>query len=91
MSWDDIGYVMSSQYRVEVMNHLSEGAKTPSAIAESTDIPIAHVSRALSNLRDRGLVELLVPEERKKGRFYGLTEEGEDVWEEVESQGITTQ
>lgn len=87
MGWDEVGYVISSEYRKEIMRHLSEGPKTPSAMAKpNTDIPIPHVSRALKNLRERDLVELLVEEERKKGRLYGLTDEGEEVWNHVSNQ-----
>ncbi|WP_345778547.1 winged helix-turn-helix domain-containing protein [Natrinema sp. DC36] len=87
MNWDNVGYVISSQYRIEIMKRLDEGPKTPSAMAKpNSDIPIAHVSRALTNLREKDLVELLVPEERKKGRVYGLTDEGEAIWEEAKKQ-----
>lgn len=91
--WDESGYVMSSKYRIEVMRQLAEGVKTPSTIRDNTDengmeIPISHISRALGNLRDRDLVELKVPEEREKGRYYGLSELGEEVWEHAESEGL---
>lgn len=76
-----LGLIAASDYRQSVVNRLADGAATPSTIAESTDIKIAHVSRALSTLRDAGAVELLVPEERKKGRVYGLTDAGEQVAE----------
>lgn len=89
MTWDEAGYVISSKYRIEVMKRLAEGPKTPSAMARpNSDIPIAHVSRALTNLRERDLVELLVEEERKKGRLYGLTDEGEKVWDVVKDQAV---
>lgn len=87
MTWDEVGYVLSSKYRTEVMEFLADTPRTPSAMAKpNSEIPIAHVSRALSNLRERGLVELLVDEDRKKGRLYGLTDDGEEVWEVVEAQ-----
>lgn len=89
MTWDEVGYVISSKYRVEIMKRLAEGPKTPSAMAKpNSDIEIAHVSRALSNLKDRDLVDLLVDESRQKGRLHGLTKEGEEVWEEVKKQGV---
>lgn len=81
--WDAIGFVISSQYRVAVLRHLSEGPAMPSRIAEMEDYQISHISNALTALRERSLVELLVPEERKKGRIYGLTEVGERVWEQI--------
>lgn len=86
--WDEIGYIISSKYRVTVLRELAEGPATPSRIAADSNISIAHVSRALQELRDRGLVELLVPEDRRKGRIYGITESGEAVWGEIESENL---
>lgn len=86
--WDRIGFVISSQYRVTVLERLASGPATPSQIADDEDIGIAAVSLALTDLRDRDLVDLLVPEDRRKGRVYGITEEGEEVWERISQQGL---
>jgi DNA-binding transcriptional ArsR family regulator len=86
--WDEIGFVISSDYRVTALQRLAEGPATPSQIATDADIGIAHVSRALKGLRERDLVELLVPEDRKKGRVYGITSEGKGVWQQIESQNL---
>lgn len=84
--WDLIGFVISSQYRELVIDELSTHPSTPSQIAERTDASIASISHALSQLRERDCVELLVDEERRKGRVYGLTETGEDVWEHLQEE-----
>lgn len=84
--WDAIGFVISSQYRLAVVRNLSEGPATPSRIADEEDYQISHISNALTALRNRSLVELLVPEERKKGRIYRLTESGERVWRQINDQ-----
>lgn len=78
--WDDIGFVISSQYRVAVLRRLADGPATPSRIADGSGLAISHISRSLGKLRDRELVELLVSEDQKKGRVYGITERGERVW-----------
>ena len=44
-----------------------------------------HVGR---DLRERSLVELLVSEDRKKGRVYGLTERGSAVWDTIEAENM---
>lgn len=44
--------------------------QTARQIADATDSGIAHISRALSDLQDRVFVELLVAEERHKGRIW---------------------
>jgi len=84
--WDAIGFVISSQYRVAVLRHLAEGPATPSRVADEEDYQISHISNALTTLRERSMVELLVPENRKKGRIYGLTPKGQRVWELIKDQ-----
>ncbi len=86
--WDEIGFVISSRYRVEVLRRLSEGPATPTQIASDSGAGIAHISRALSSLRERDLVELLVSEDRKKGRVYGITEPGEEIWEQIQAENM---
>lgn len=86
--WDEVSYVISSSYRVGVLGRLADGPATPSRIAEDTDCSIAHVSRALRGLRDRDLVDLLVSEERQKGRVYGITDRGREIWETIEAQNL---
>jgi DNA-binding MarR family transcriptional regulator len=86
--WDEIGYVLSSRYRVAVLRRLAEGPAIPSQIASDTDLNISHISRALQGLRERSLVSLLVSEDRRKGRVYGITEKGEEVWGQIEEQDL---
>jgi len=86
--WDEIGFVLSSQYRKAVLRRLAQSPAPPSTIASDTGINLSHVSRSLQRLREEGLVELLVPETRRKGRVYGITSHGEEVWEKIVSQGL---
>lgn len=89
--WDEIGYVISSRYRVTVLNQLADGPATPSRIASKSQLSIAHISRALGELRDHDLVTLLVSEDRKKGRVYGITEKGANVWEQIDMKNLVDQ
>lgn len=86
--WDDVSYVISSQYRVDVLGRLQTGPASPSLIADDTGRSIAHVSRALQELQEEGLVKLLVSESRRKGRVYGMTELGETVMETIQTQDM---
>jgi DNA-binding transcriptional ArsR family regulator len=88
VNWDDISFVISSRYRVVSMQRLSDGPATPSQIAQDEDVGLSHVSRALQELRDRGLVTLLVSDNRNKGRVYGLTEPGADIWNRIETENM---
>jgi DNA-binding MarR family transcriptional regulator len=86
--WAAVGYVISSTYRIRVLRRLAESPAPPSKIAEDTDCATSHVSRALVDLRENGLVYLLVPEGRKKGRIYGITDRGREIWETIEAQNL---
>lgn len=88
--WDEIGFVISSRYRIIALRRLAVGPATPSQIATDASVGIAHISRALQDLRDRSLVDLLVSDDRKKGRVYGLTEHGRDVWETIDTENLAT-
>lgn len=85
LDYDDVSYVVASDYRKRVLADLAGGPSKPSAISERLGgIDIAHVSRSLQELRDRDLVELLVSEDVRKGRIYGLTDAGELTAKEIE-------
>lgn len=88
VEWDDIGFVISSAYRTAVLRRLADSPSTPSQIGADQDIAVAHVSRALQQLRDRSMVDLLVPEDRRKGRVYRLSEKGEVVWEQTKEHNL---
>jgi len=79
---DDVeSYVLNSTYRSRVFEYLAGTPRaTPKEIAEGVDVPRPHVSRALSELEETGVVELRVPESRTVGRYYGLTEKGTTAW-----------
>lgn len=76
-------YVISSTYRVRVIEGLDGEVLIPSKISKKIDLESKFVSKALRELKDRGLVEC-VNEEYRKGRLYRLTSEGEGVIELLE-------
>ena len=87
LDWDTAGFIEASSYRRRIVEALQDGSATPSELEEQTGVTITHVSRALRRLRQRGVVELLVDEDRAKGRLHGLTDAGEVVAEVVLSGG----
>lgn len=87
LDWDRVGYVTSSEYRETVVLQLHDRPQKPTDLAAATDRDIANISRALNQLADEDLVELLVSEERRKGRIYGLTDAGERVAEYLGGDG----
>ena len=86
VNYDLLSIVITSQYRKVVVEALADGPLTPSEIAETAGVEIAHVSRALQTIRDENGVELLVDEDRQKGRIYGLTDQGRKVADELDQR-----
>jgi DNA-binding MarR family transcriptional regulator len=76
-----LAFVAASDYRRDVVRTLWAGGETPSGIAEAVDAETSHISRALEELRYVGVVELLVPEDTKRGRVFGLTDAGRELSE----------
>ena len=86
--WEEIGFVISSRYRIAVLRRLADDPATPSQIANDIDISISHVSRSLHSLREHGLVDLMVPEDRKKGRIYDVTKDGREIWNRIQAENL---
>ena len=80
----EISYVKISSYRKRVMKSLDDGdVKIPTEIAKDSDIRTNHISKVLSELKARDLVECINPEARK-GRLYRLTDYGKDIVKNME-------
>ena len=79
MDWNAYSFVLRSKNRRLVLSALTQ-PKTPSRIAKETGILLPHVSRALKELEEKGLVKCLTPNE-KLGRIYALTELGKQILE----------
>lgn len=80
---ETVSCLIASEYRIATCRALSESMATPTGISDELGKEPSHVSRALSELQDRGVVELMVEEDRRKGRIYALTERGEDAFEQA--------
>ncbi|MFH1587138.1 MAG: ArsR family transcriptional regulator [Candidatus Diapherotrites archaeon] len=72
--WKTISFVIRSRYRKLVLEKLNFPT-TPTQLAKDLDINKAHVSRALSELIEKGLVKCLTPEARK-GKIFERTTKG---------------
>ena len=75
-SWEDFSFVASSGYRERVLQALAGKPKFPTQLADDTGLRLGHVSRALREMRMRGIVVCLNPEVKARGRLYGLTDSG---------------
>ncbi|MDG6902402.1 MAG: ArsR family transcriptional regulator [Nitrososphaerota archaeon] len=71
-------FVSSSRVRVKLLFHLIAGPKSPSELAIIESKHVSHISRALAEMRSRGLVEYLATDSRE--RYYRVTSEGYAVF-----------
>lgn len=76
-------YVMRSKNRRSVVLWLGGGSRSVSDLSSELGVPVQSVSRALRQLREKGLARCITPE-RKKSRVYELTERGERVFARLE-------
>ena len=84
MDKDTIDFVKRSQYRQRVLTSLEGNVLIPTEIAKRSNIKTNHVSKVLSELKSKDLIEIINPEMRK-GRLYRLTKKGEAVTENINS------
>jgi len=73
-----VAYVAGSSVRSRLLGHLVLGPKTPTELASIENKHVSHVSRALAELKERGLVEQLSTESRE--RYYRATTQGMGVY-----------
>lgn len=86
IDWEKYGWVKSSDYRQEILLKLNEFPQTPTDLRDKTEFHRSHISSVLQDLDDHDLVECLNPD-AKKGRVYGLTDEGEEIVEALLQSG----
>ena len=75
---ETLDFIQRSTYRQRVLKSLENDVLMPTEIAERSNIKTNHVSKVLSELKSKELIELVNPEARK-GRLYRLTSVGEEI------------
>lgn len=84
MDDETVEFVKRSQYRQRVLKSLEDDVLMPKQIAERSDIRTNHVSKVLSELRSKDLIEVL-DDSVRKGRLYRLTDDGEVVLKQIKN------
>lgn len=81
---ETVSWLVASGYRLDTCDVLSDSLATPTGVASEADMEVTHASRSISQLQDRGLVELMSDEDQRKGRIYALTDKGEVAYEQAQ-------
>lgn len=75
-------YVEISKYREKTLKSIGNNVKIPTNIAKYSGIRTNHISKVLSELKSKEIVEC-INEEARKGRLYRLTDTGKEVLESI--------
>lgn len=75
-------YVEISKYREKTLKSIGNNVKIPINIAKDSGIRTNHISKVLSELKSKEIVEC-INEEARKGRLYRLTDTGKEVLESI--------
>ena len=78
MDKETFEFIQRSSYRQRVLKALDEDVLMPTEIAKRSNIKTNHVSKVLSELKNKDLIEIINPEVRK-GRLYRQTNKGKIV------------
>lgn len=78
---EDAAFVVMAPHRTMVLRRLTKGNAIPAQIRDDTGQEYSRISEAANSLRERNLIELVVPDDTKRGRLYSITERGTDAWE----------
>jgi len=77
---EDASFIIRSRNRTKVLRRLTEGNAIPAQIKDNAGLEYSRISEAANSLRERGLIRLLVDDDTKRGRMYGITERGQKAW-----------
>ncbi|WP_458404290.1 winged helix-turn-helix domain-containing protein [Methanobrevibacter sp.] len=78
-------YVQISKYREKTLKSIGNEVKIPTHIAKDSGIRTNHISKVLSELKSKDIVEC-INEEARKGRLYRLTDTGKEVLDEINTK-----
>lgn len=77
---------MTRSSREIVLFSLVDGPTSPEEIGNNEDISTDQASSALNDLHNRGLIELLVPENDSQGPIFSLTVRGDKAVHYIDYQ-----
>lgn len=82
MSWNEVSYVIASKTRKAIILKL-DTPRTPTFLAKDLDLNLANISRAITELEDKGIVVCLTPKQ-KVGKIYSVTKKGKDIVSKIQ-------
>lgn len=83
--WELVSFAQSKIRKI-CLEALEDGPKTPGTIARNSGTHLSHISRAMKELVDRGLLECLTPN-LTKNKIYKITKKGIEVLKKLKEMG----
>ena len=74
MSWNEVSFIVASKTRKAILLRL-DSPTTPTTLAKEMGLNLSNISRALTELEGKRMVECLTPKQRV-GKIYSLTKKG---------------
>ena len=81
MDWKKYSFVTRSKIRQDIVKAL-ETEKRPSDLKKELKKEDSNISRALTELLNKGIVVCLTPDE-KKGKIYKLSKKGNEIYNKI--------
>ena len=78
-------YVQISKYREKTLKSIGDDVKIPTSIAKDSGIRTNHISKVLSELKSKDIVEC-INEDARKGRLNRLTDTGKEVLDVIKDK-----
>ncbi len=89
MDWNLISLITSSKIRFKVLTRLNKSKFTPSDLSKNLEIHISAISRALSELTEKELINCLT-DKRTKFKYYEISEKGKEVLKNIHEETKVT-
>lgn len=82
MDWKDYSFVKRSTIRIGILKSLSKEPKTPTQLKDELNKSITLISRYLTQLVERKLIECITGKERM-WKLFSLTDNGKEVLKKI--------
>ncbi|MBI2558144.1 hypothetical protein HYW20_02370 [Candidatus Woesearchaeota archaeon] len=85
MDWNLISLITSSKIRFKVLTRLNKSKFTPTELSKELEIHISAISRTLSELTEKELINCLT-DKRTKFKYYGISEKGKEILKKINEE-----
>lgn len=89
MDWDLISFITSSKIRFKLLTLLNKKKSTPTSLSKKMDVHVSAVSRTLTELSEKELINCLT-DKRTKFKYYEISDKGKELLKKIHEETDTT-